>query len=196
MILCTQLRKSKKSVSRLSIKSDFFNQWVGTMEELRQLIEGQIYRKSKTCGNRAPPDEFPKKIKVRTCIKNFKFVFFAIEKPQVKIHGNVMNKFLTVFCTLPDANIAGKMAETLVGEKLAACCNIVPNITSVYTWQGQVQRDSEVLMIIKTTHENYGPLEKRILELHPYEVPEIIALNIEKGSASYLNWINRVVKND
>ncbi len=107
-----------------------------------------------------------------------------------------MNKFLTVFCTLPDANIAGKMAETLVGEKLAACCNIVSNITSVYTWQGQVQRDSEVLMIIKTTHENYGPLEKRILELHPYEVPEIIALNIEKGSASYLNWINRVVKND
>ncbi len=107
-----------------------------------------------------------------------------------------MNKFLTVFCTLPEANIAKKMAETLVGEKLAACCNIVPNITSVYTWQGQVQHDSEVLMIVKTTGMVYEQLEKRILELHPYEVPEIIALNIEKGSEAYLNWINRVVKND
>ncbi len=107
-----------------------------------------------------------------------------------------MNDFLTVLCTLPEANLAQKMAEVLVGEQLAACCNIVPNLESIYSWQGKVQHDSEVLLIIKTKRSIYESLEVRILELHPYEVPEIIALPIEKGSAAYLNWINQVTKND
>lgn len=107
-----------------------------------------------------------------------------------------MDKFLAVFCTLPETNIAKKMAEVFVREKLAACCNIVPNLISVYTWKEQIQHDSEVLMIIKTKQSMYEQLEERILELHPYEIPEIIALKIERGSESYLNWINQVVKND
>ncbi len=101
-----------------------------------------------------------------------------------------------VLCTLPDNQSAQKMAETLVGEKLAACCNIVPKLTSVYFWQGKIQHDSEALMLIKTKESLYAKLEQRILELHPYEVPEVIALPVEKGSNAYLNWINQVVRND
>lgn len=107
-----------------------------------------------------------------------------------------MKKFLMVLCTLPDNQSAQKMAETLVGEKLAACCNIVPKVTSVYSWQGKIQQDSEALMFIKTKESLYAKLEQRILELHPYEVPEVIALPVEKGSDAYLNWINQVVRND
>ncbi len=107
-----------------------------------------------------------------------------------------MEKFLTVLCTFPKANLAQETAETLLREKLVACCNIVPNITSIYVWQGEIQHDSEVLMLMKTEQTRFGQLEKRILELHPYEVPEIIALPIEKGSVSYLNWIKQVLNDD
>ena len=96
---------------------------------------------------------------------------------------------LIILCTCPDQTIAERIAETVVGERLAACVNIVPGLTSIYRWQGQVQRDAELLLIIKTRSARYPALEARIRELHPYEIPEIIALPVQAGLAAYLHWI-------
>ncbi len=97
--------------------------------------------------------------------------------------------YLTVFCTVPDQETARRIAQTVVHEGLAACVNLLPGITSVYRWQGQVEESSELLLIIKTRQERYPALEARIRALHPYQVPEIIAHEIVAGSKSYLDWI-------
>lgn len=96
---------------------------------------------------------------------------------------------LVVYCACPDQATAERIAATLVDERLAACVNLLPGVTSIYRWRGQIQRDAETLLMIKTRSAVYRLLEARISELHPYEVPEIIALLIQTGSASYLNWI-------
>ncbi len=96
---------------------------------------------------------------------------------------------LIILCTCPDPATAERIAETVVGERLAACVNIVPGLTSIYRWEGQMQRDSELLLLIKTRQAVYPLLEARIRELHPYQVPEIVALSIRAGSAAYLDWI-------
>ena len=96
---------------------------------------------------------------------------------------------LLVLCTCPDRTAAERIAETVVGERLAACVNIVPGLTSIYRWEGQIQRDAEWLLLIKTRQAVYPPLEARIRELHPYQVPEVIALPIQVGAAAYLDWI-------
>jgi len=95
---------------------------------------------------------------------------------------------LVVLCTVPKVETAQKIAHTLVHESLAACVNIVPGLTSVYRWEGQIEEDSELLLVIKTREERYLALEFRIQELHPY-VPEIIALPIQQRSRSYLDWL-------
>lgn len=97
--------------------------------------------------------------------------------------------FLMVICNCPDHQVAEQMAATLVDEKLAACINIMPEMKSVYRWQGQVESDLEVQVQIKTTAALYDKLQQRISALHPYEVPEIIALPILRGSPSYMQWI-------
>lgn len=97
--------------------------------------------------------------------------------------------YLTVLCTVPDPETARRIAQTVVYEGLAACANLLPGITSVYRWQGEVQESQELLLIIKTHQARYGALEARIKELHPYQVPEIIALKIEVGARHYLDWI-------
>jgi periplasmic divalent cation tolerance protein len=97
---------------------------------------------------------------------------------------------LVVLCTAPDAPTASRLAETLVAERLAACANLLPAVQSVYRWEGKVERAAEVLLIIKTTAAHYPALEARLRELHPYEVPEIIALPITAGSAPYLRWLD------
>lgn len=96
---------------------------------------------------------------------------------------------LLILCTCPDQVTAERIAETLVGERLAACVNLVPGLTSVYRWEGQIQRDTELLLLIKTRAAVYPLLEARIRELHPYQTPEIIALPIQTGTAAYLDWI-------
>jgi len=100
-----------------------------------------------------------------------------------------------VLCTLPDADNAARIADILVEERLAACVNIVPGLVSVYRWEGALQRDAEVLLLIKTSPEVYGRLEARIRTLHPYELPEIISVPIQTGQADYLQWItNNLVR--
>ncbi|MFZ4790443.1 MAG: divalent-cation tolerance protein CutA [Candidatus Competibacteraceae bacterium] len=99
------------------------------------------------------------------------------------------NQALVVYCTCPDQGVAERIAEAVVAERLAACVNLIPGVTSVYRWEGQLQRDAEWLLIIKTRSAVYPQLEARIRQLHPYQVPEIIALPIQAGSAAYLDWI-------
>lgn len=96
---------------------------------------------------------------------------------------------LVVYCTCPNQATAERIAETVVNERLAACVSIVPGLTSIYRWQGAIQRDEELLLIMKTCSTVYAGLETRLRELHPYEVPEIIALPIQAGSTTYLDWI-------
>ena len=91
--------------------------------------------------------------------------------------------------TTPNNDEAARIAGALVSERLAACVNIVPGIDSVYRWEGQVARDREVLMIIKTTDERYAELERRVKDLHSYGTPELLALRIERGSEQYLSWL-------
>lgn len=98
-------------------------------------------------------------------------------------------KNCVIYCTVPNEFNANLIATTLVEENLAACVNILPSVTSVYKWEGIIQTDNEMLLIIKTQEEKFEALEAKIKELHEYTVPEIIALPIVEGSEEYQNWI-------
>ncbi|KGJ93337.1 divalent-cation tolerance protein CutA [Colwellia psychrerythraea] len=99
-----------------------------------------------------------------------------------------------VLTTCPDDTVAQNIAQHLVTEKLAACVNIIANVTSVYCWQDELQCDSEVQLLIKTDENKFAALNKRINQLHPYDVVEVIALNIQQGDKHYLNWITNSLK--
>jgi len=96
---------------------------------------------------------------------------------------------LVVLVTVPNAETAEKLAEALVGERLAACVNVLDGVRSIYRWKGAVERDDELLCLCKTTRDGFDRLRARVVELHPYEVPEVIALPIEAGHAAYLAWL-------
>jgi periplasmic divalent cation tolerance protein len=96
---------------------------------------------------------------------------------------------LIVFCTCPDETSAERIATVLVEERLAACVNRIAGVASTYRWQGRLCRDSEQLLLIKTTRERFEALRARITALHAYETPEVIAVDIVHGSAQYLDWI-------
>lgn len=96
-----------------------------------------------------------------------------------------------VISTCPDKSTAQRIAGELVKRRLAACVNIVPGIVSIYEWKEEVCQDDEVLLLIKTRGERYGELEQAIVALHPYELPEVIALPIESGLAGYLGWVEQ-----
>ena len=97
---------------------------------------------------------------------------------------------LLVYCTCPDHEVAVQLANSLVDEALAACINIVPGLTSIYHWQGKRETGSEELLMIKTTQEQYPALQARIEGLHPYELPEVIAVPIQAGLPAYLQWLD------
>ena len=99
---------------------------------------------------------------------------------------------IVIFCTVPDQDTADRIADTLVGGGLAACVNIVSGLKSIYTWKGAVCRDSELLCVIKSRAALFGKIEAALRGVHPYEVPEIIALPIVAGHAPYVQWINDV----
>jgi periplasmic divalent cation tolerance protein len=95
-----------------------------------------------------------------------------------------------ILCTCPDKDTAKKLAYLLVSKKLAACVNILPGVTSVYSWEGEIESVQEQLLLIKSNKENYQTLETMLFKHHPYEVPEIIAVPIERGLPEYLDWIS------
>lgn len=100
-----------------------------------------------------------------------------------------MSHVRVVFMTAPDEETAAKIARTLVEERLCACVNVVPRVRSIYRWEGKVEDGAEVLCVVKTVAEKVAPLLGRIRELHPYKVPEGIALAVESGLPDYLGWI-------
>ncbi len=87
-------------------------------------------------------------------------------------------------------DVAETLAEILVSEKLAACVNILPGALSIYEWQGQVEKEQECVLLIKSREDRLKVLEERLLAEHPYELPELIAVPIQKGSAAYLSWVD------
>lgn len=94
-----------------------------------------------------------------------------------------------VFVMAGAADEAAKIAHSLVSERLAACVNIVGPVRSIYRWQGEIEDAEEHLLVIKTRTSMYAALERRVIELHSYEVPEVIALRIARGSKAYLDWL-------
>ena len=100
-----------------------------------------------------------------------------------------MTDVLIVLCTCPDAATARSLAGGLIGEKLAACVNILPEIRSIYRWEGDVRDDSESLLLAKTTGQAYARIESWLKDQHPYAVPEVLAFEVGAGSADYLEWV-------
>lgn len=94
-----------------------------------------------------------------------------------------------VLVTMPTAERAAELARALVEERLAACGNVVPGLRSIYRWEGRVVDEPEVLLVLKTTAARFEALRDRVLALHPYQVPEVLALPVDAGSAAYLAWV-------
>lgn len=108
----------------------------------------------------------------------------------------VDTEFQLVLCTCPDQESANRIAERLVGGRLAACVSLLPGLTSVYRWQGAIQCEAEVLLLIKTVAGQFAALSEALRGMHPYEVPEIIALPITAGLTDYLSWIKTCTQPD
>mgnify|MGYP006425179835 CR=1 FL=1 len=96
---------------------------------------------------------------------------------------------LVVLCTCPDEQTARRLAGEVVEAGLAACVNIVPGLVSVFCWEGEVQSESEQLLLIKTSDVAFSDLQGHLVKSHPYELPEVIACPIEKGLNGFLDWI-------
>lgn len=96
---------------------------------------------------------------------------------------------MIVLCTFPDGDQASTIARTLVDEKLAACVNLLPQVRSIYRWQGEVCDDGEQLSVIKTSADRFPALRARLVELHPYDCPEVIGVTVEDGHPDYLSWV-------
>ena len=103
---------------------------------------------------------------------------------------------LACFCTCPDAASATRIADAVVDERLAACVNQLPGLRSVYRWAGGIERADEVLLVAKTTRARLAALTERIRELHPNELPEVIAFEVAGGLAAYLDWVAEQTRTD
>jgi periplasmic divalent cation tolerance protein len=103
---------------------------------------------------------------------------------------------IVVFMTAPNAEEAGRLADTLVEERLAACVQILPQMESVYRWQGKIERQKEVLLIAKTVTSRFAELDRKVRVLHSYETPEIVAFPLTAGSEPYLQWLSASVGGD
>ena len=101
---------------------------------------------------------------------------------------------VVVLCTLPLGDAASSIARTLVEERLAACVNLVPAVRSIYEWQGTICDEPEQLAIVKTTSDRFPALRDRLVELHPYDVPEVIALDVHDIHLPYLGWVRERVR--
>jgi periplasmic divalent cation tolerance protein len=104
-----------------------------------------------------------------------------------------MNDILIVLCTFPDLVQARATGAALVESQLAACVNLIPAVESIYRWEGKVETAAEVLALFKTTPPAWPRFESRLLELHPYDVPEIVVLKPDQVAESYARWIVKSV---
>ncbi|HET8724649.1 MAG TPA: divalent-cation tolerance protein CutA [Anaeromyxobacteraceae bacterium] len=100
-----------------------------------------------------------------------------------------MTETVVILVTAPTADVAASIARTLVEERLVACGNVVPAIRSIYRWEGAVHDDAEALLVLKTERRTLPELKVRLKALHPYQVPEFLALPVEDGLAGYLEWV-------
>ena len=99
------------------------------------------------------------------------------------------DQILLAISTFPDAETANSVAEALVEEKLAACANLIPAIHSIYRWKEKIETAGEVMVFLKTTEDRLVELQEKLRSVHPYEVPELICIKIDKGSPDYLRWV-------
>ncbi|MBI4591482.1 MAG: divalent-cation tolerance protein CutA [Candidatus Rokubacteria bacterium] len=100
---------------------------------------------------------------------------------------------LVVLVTVPSIDAGTMLARALVEERLAACVNVVPGVRSIFFWEGRLQEESEALLVVKTGRDRYEALQRRILALHPYSVPEVLALPVESGFPAYVAWVRESV---
>ena len=105
-----------------------------------------------------------------------------------------MTNVRIILCTFPTKDAAATAAHALVEEGLAACVNLLPDIRSIYEWDGKLCDETEQLALIKTTQQRYSDLEQRLTELHPYDTPEILAVPVAAGSVRYLDWVGQSVQ--
>jgi periplasmic divalent cation tolerance protein len=105
------------------------------------------------------------------------------------VSGDGAGELVVCLSTAPDADAAERIARALVEERLIACANLLPGVVSLYRWEGEVQREPEVMMLIKTRRSLVRRLEERFAELHPYEVPELLVVGVEDGLPAYCRWV-------
>ncbi|ANQ10781.1 CutA-like protein [Plasmodium coatneyi] len=118
-----------------------------------------------------------------SCAKSF--FCTKMEEPQ---------DFIAVYVTAPGTDVAEKISNVLLEDKLASCVNIIPGVLSLYHWKGEIARDNEVLMMIKTRKHLFAKIVEAVKANHPYEVPEVISVPIHQGSKDYLDWVAKSVK--
>lgn len=106
------------------------------------------------------------------------------------------DEVLVCFCACPDLDGARALGRTLVGERLAACVQVLPGVESIYRWNGAVEHAGETLLILKTTRARHDALQARLAALHPYEVPELVALPAVAGLPAYLHWVADSTRTD
>ncbi|XP_015686851.1 protein CutA isoform X1 [Protobothrops mucrosquamatus] len=114
----------------------------------------------------------------------------AAEPPLPPAAGNSLS---AAFVTCPNETVAKDLARALVEQRLAACVNVLPGVTSIYRWKGAVEEDAEVLLMIKTRSSRVSALAEYVRSVHPYEVAEVIALPIQQGNPPYLRWVEETV---
>jgi len=102
-----------------------------------------------------------------------------------------MAEAVEVHVTMPDGETARRIGRTLVQERLAACVNVVQGVVSIYSWKGDIQEDDEVLCLLKTSPERFFQLRARLLELHPYDLPEVLGFQVDDGSPAYIDWVRQ-----
>ena len=105
-----------------------------------------------------------------------------------------MSKVQIVLCSFPDLSKARHIGTLLIEKQLVACVNLIPSVESVFSWEGKITSEREVLAILKTTSERLVELEKEVLALHPYEVPEFLVVAADNGSEDYLRWVETVTR--
>ncbi len=99
------------------------------------------------------------------------------------------NKIVVILVTAPDAKTAAEIARDLLGKRLVACANIIPGIRSLYWWKGQLEESDEVLMVLKARRDDVAAIAEQVRDLHPYDVPEVVAAEVVGGLEAYLAWI-------